>query len=380
MKAMKAMRTIKTIHIDTARPYDVHIGAGILEDLGQLLPEKLLRTAGDGGRAVLITDENVGPLYEERVAELLSGLGFDVLKARVPAGETAKSGQWYLRMLSFLAQNHVSRRDVLFALGGGVVGDLTGFLAASYQRGTSFVQLPTTLLSAVDSSVGGKTAINLPEGKNLVGAFYQPEAVIMDIKTLDTLEPSVFADGCAEVIKYGMIWDEKLFRLLEDQVLPRRRQDEDLLTEVTCRCVDIKRQVVVQDELDKGHRNLLNFGHTIGHSIEKNSGFEISHGSAVAMGMAMVTEAAETAGICQAGTGAALRILLESYGLPARAPFTTEQLLEGMLSDKKIEGQKINLILPRKIGECFIEHMTVGEAQKLLAGRSKGASNGSQAG
>ncbi|MGN1144125.1 MAG: 3-dehydroquinate synthase family protein, partial [Anaerovoracaceae bacterium] len=197
----------KTIHVDTARPYDVHIGAGLLDKLAELLPEKIRTVAGRGGKAVLLTDEHVDPLYGDRTAQNLSALGFQVLRTVVPAGETAKSGDCYLRQLSFMAENHVSRQDVIFALGGGVVGDLSGFLAATYQRGIPFVQLPTTLLSAVDSSVGGKTAINLPEGKNLVGAFYQPAAVIMDTDTLDTLEPSVFADGCAEVIKYGMIWD-----------------------------------------------------------------------------------------------------------------------------------------------------------------------------
>ncbi|MDD6816411.1 MAG: 3-dehydroquinate synthase [Firmicutes bacterium] len=358
----------KTIHVDTARPYDVHIGAGLLDQLAELLPEKIRAVAGRGGKAVLLTDEHVNPLYGDRTAQNLSALGFQVLRTVVPAGETAKSGDCYLRQLSFMAENHVSRQDVIFALGGGVVGDLSGFLAATYQRGIPFVQLPTTLLSAVDSSVGGKTAINLPEGKNLVGAFYQPAAVIMDTDTLDTLEPSVFADGCAEVIKYGMIWDAKLYRRLAEKVLPACRSDKALLAEIIAACVDIKRQVVVQDELDKGLRNLLNFGHTIGHSIEKNSGFEISHGSAVAMGMAMVTKAAEEDGTCEAGTADGLKKLLEAYGLPTEAPFTTEQLLAGMLSDKKIEGREINLILPRKIGDCFISHMDVAQAQKLLAG------------
>lgn len=358
----------KTIHVDTAHPYDVHIGAGLLDDLAELLPEKIRNVAAGGGKAVLLTDEHVDPLYGDRTAQNLSALGFQVLRTVVPAGETAKSGDCYLRQLSFLAGNHVSRQDVIFALGGGVAGDLSGFLAATYQRGIPFVQLPTTLLAAVDSSVGGKTAINLPEGKNLAGAFYQPSAVIMDTDTLDTLEPSVFADGCAEVIKYGMIWDAALYRRLSENILPSCRSDKELQAEIIAACVDIKRQVVVQDELDKGLRNLLNFGHTIGHSIEKNSGFAISHGSAVAMGMAIVTRAAEKEGICEKGTADGLKNLLEAYGLPTEAPFTTEQLLAGMLSDKKIEGREINLILPRKIGECFISHMDVAQAQKLLAG------------
>ena len=206
---------MKTVHINTKQPYDVYIGPGLLDRMPQLLPEKTCKVGEKGGKAVLITDTNVEPLYAERVQMVLERSGFQVLKAVVPAGEEAKSGEWYLRLLSFMAAEHVSRSDVIFALGGGVVGDLSGFLAASYQRGIDFVQIPTTLLSAVDSSVGGKTAINLPEGKNLAGAFKQPVAVIMDTDTLQTLKTEVFADGCAEVIKYGMIWDTGLFRKLQ---------------------------------------------------------------------------------------------------------------------------------------------------------------------
>lgn len=361
----------KTIHINTARPYDVHIGAGLIGRMAELLPSKVCKVGAAGGKAVLITDEHVERLYADKVRGVLEGMGFTVLQAVVPAGEEAKSGEQYLRLLSLMAAERVSRSDVIFALGGGVVGDLSGFLAASYQRGIDFVQIPTTVLSAVDSSVGGKTAINLPEGKNLVGAFKQPVCVIMDTDTLDSLEPSVFADGCAEVIKYGMIWDAELFRDLQTWVLPQPqwRSDVAVMTDIISRCVDIKRQVVIQDELDKGIRNILNFGHTVGHSIEKNSHFEISHGSAVSMGMAIVTEAAERAGICPAGVAADLRQLLIAYGLPTEVPFTTDQLLSGMLSDKKIEGKEINLILPRRIGHCSIDRMSVAEAQALLAGK-----------
>lgn len=360
----------KTIHINTEKPYDVHIGSGLLGLMESLLPEKILKAAANGGKAVVITDENVAGLYAAPVCAKLAELGFSVVQAVVPAGEEAKSGAEYLRLLSLMAGAQVKRSDVIFALGGGVVGDLAGFLAATYQRGMEFVQLPTTLLSAVDSSVGGKTAINLPEGKNLAGAFKQPACVIMDTDTLDTLDPSVFADGCAEVIKYAMIWDEDFFRTLEEQVLTLSpwRQDPSYITDVIARCVDRKRQVVIEDEQDRGIRNLLNFGHTLGHSIEKRSGFTISHGSAVAMGMALVTDLAEEAGICEKGTGGALKILLGKYGLPAAAPFSTGELAEGMVSDKKIEGQEINLILPRRIGSCTIERMGVAEAQAFLAG------------
>ena len=364
--------SMKTIHINTANPYDVHIGSGLLNSMGKLLPEKILRGAEAGGKAVLITDANVEPLYGERVYAALADLGFHVLKRVVPAGEESKSGEQYLRLLSFMAAEHVTRSDVIFALGGGVVGDLSGFLAATYQRGIDFVQIPTTLLAAVDSSVGGKTAINLPEGKNLAGAFKQPVCVIMDTDTLETLDEAVFADGCAEVIKYGMIWDGELFENLKNHVLtePEHRKSTELLTDVIGRCVDIKREIVIQDELDKGIRNILNFGHTVGHSIEKKSGFEISHGAAVAMGMAIVTAAAEKAGICGDGITEELRGLLTAYGLPVEAPFAVEELIEGILSDKKIEGQKISLIVPQQIGCCIIRRMSVSSAQRLLTGEA----------
>ncbi len=354
---------MKRINVNTARSYDVCIGNGLLDKIGELLPQKTLQK---GGKAVLITDENVEPLYAAKVEKNLTELGFSVLKVVTPAGEEAKSGQWYLKLLSVMARNHVSRSDTIFALGGGVIGDLSGFLAASFLRGIDFVQLPTTLLAAVDSSVGGKTAINLPEGKNLVGAFYQPVAVIMDTETLDTLDAKTFADGCAEIIKYAMIWDKELFELLADKVLPQCRDNTELLESIIARCVAIKQEVVSQDEKDRGLRNLLNFGHTIGHSIEKNSEFLISHGSAVAMGMAIATAAAEKKGICQEGVTDRLVKLIKSYGLPTETAYSADVLSEGMLSDKKIEGTTINLILPREIGDCYIEKLPVKELAKFL--------------
>lgn len=359
---------METIHVNTAKPYDVHIGPGLLDKLEELMPAAVLKKTEKGAKAVLITDENIEPLYAPKVEKKLKEMDFDVLKIVVPAGEEAKSGEWYLKILSFMAENHVSRNDCIFALGGGVVGDLSGFLAASFLRGIDFVQIPTTLLSAVDSSVGGKTAINLPEGKNLVGAFYQPKAVIMDTDTLDTLTPEVFADGCAEVIKYGMIWDEELFNVLKENILTQNRDNIQLMTEVIARCVAIKQEVVSQDELDKGLRNILNFGHTAAHSIEKNSDFKISHGSAVGTGMVIVSAAAERAGSCPEGLAEQVKKIVADYGLPVEAPFTDEQLYDGLFSDKKIEGSTINLILPEKIGHCYIHPMATSELKNFLFG------------
>ena len=354
---------MEKIRINTEKPYDVWIGSGLLSRFGQLLPENLLKR---GGKAVVITDENVGPLYYEKVKKELENCGFSVIKAIVPAGEEAKSGEQYLRLLSFLAANHVSRGDVIFALGGGVPGDLSGFLAATFLRGIHFVQLPTTLLAAVDSSVGGKTAINLPEGKNLAGAFYQPSAVILDTDALDTLSRDVFTDGCAEVIKYAMIRDQELFALLAQNKLPECRGNVRLIERVISRCVEIKRQVVSMDEKDKGLRNLLNFGHTVGHAVEKSSGFSVSHGKAVAIGMTAACRFAEKEKICPPGVTETLKELLNYYDLPVSAQYPAETICEGILSDKKIEGNRLHFILPRNIGDCFIYDMEISQLKDFL--------------
>lgn len=361
---------MKRIRVRTAQPYDVVIGSGLLAELKMLLPEDLRGQGEAGARAVLISDRQVDALYGENVARVLSTCGFSVLRFVVPVGEEAKSGQWYLQGLSFLAEAHVSRTDVIFALGGGVVGDLSGFLAATYLRGVRFVQLPTTLLAAVDSSVGGKTAINLPEGKNLAGAFYQPSLVVMDVETLHTLPTEIFCDGCAEVIKYGMLWDSELFATLEAQPLLECRNagpaGQNRLIEVIARCVAIKEEIVSQDERDKGVRKLLNFGHTIGHAIEKNSGFTVSHGKAVAIGMVIATQAAQRAGMCPVGTAERLIKMLIAYGLPTTTADSDEALAAGMRADKKIEGEAIHLILPHEIGHCVIEPMPVSALQTFL--------------
>lgn len=367
---------MEKIRINTAKPYDVFIGSGLLSQLGRLLPESILRR---GAKAVVITDENVEPLYYDRVKRELEACGFSVIKGLVPAGEEAKSGEQYLKMLSLLAQNHVSRSDVIFAVGGGVVGDLSGFLAATFLRGIDFVQIPTTLLAAVDSSVGGKTAINLPEGKNLTGAFYQPAAVIMDTDTLHTLSRDVFTDGCAEVIKYAMIWDRELFSILKTEILPDCRENSRQIEQIIGRCVDIKRQVVSQDEKDKGLRNLLNFGHTIGHSIEKNSGFTISHGRAVAVGMVMACKFAEEKGICPSGISEKLKELLKAYGLPVSTQYEAQALCQGLLADKKIEGGQIHFILPKDIGECFIYNMEISRLRDFLLSEDVEDANGNTA-
>ncbi len=247
-----------------------------------------------------------------------------------------------MELLNFLARNKLTRTDLIVALGGGVVGDLAGFAAASYLRGIRFIQVPTTLLAAVDSSVGGKTAIDLPAGKNLAGAFCQPSLVLCDTDTLNSLPPDIFRDGCAEVIKYGVLYDPALFAHLEEKGLAFDREA------VITRCVEWKRDVVMEDEFDTGARMKLNLGHTIGHGVEARSHFGISHGKAVAIGMAIVSRASHCS-----DNGKILGIL-HKFGLPVSTQYTAEDLYTYTLSDKKRTGGTVNLILPRSIGRCDI--------------------------
>jgi 3-dehydroquinate synthase len=267
-----------------------------------------------------------------------------------PHGEQSKSIETLASLLDFLAEHKVARSDTIAALGGGVVGDLTGFAASCYMRGIKFVQIPTTLLAMVDSSVGGKTGINLPTGKNLAGAFYQPEAVICDIDTLDTLPPDCFLDGCAEVIKYGILADRELF------YTPIRENQEDVIA----RCVEIKRDIVNEDEFEAGRRKLLNFGHTIGHAIEKLSGYTMAHGHAVAAGMAIIARAS---GCCDA---LEITNMLERYGLPTSTAYGAEELAQACLSDKKRAGDYITMVFPERIGLCVLKNIPVGELESLI--------------
>lgn len=308
-----------------------------------------------GRSAAVVSDSTVAPLYLNRVKDSLERAGFRVHSFVFPAGEDQKNGGTYLKLLEFLAARRLTRADGLIALGGGVVGDLAGFAAATFLRGIGFLQLPTTLLAAVDSSVGGKTAIDLTNGKNLAGAFYQPQAVLCDLDTLDTLPAEVFADGCAEVIKYGMIGDPALLARLE--TVDFRADPEELVA----RCVAQKRDLVEQDEFDTGARQLLNLGHTLGHGVEACSGYTVSHGRAVAIGMTLVTRAAVAFGRCPAEVLPRLRRLLERYGLPDATAYSAQALYEKTLSDKKRSGDTISLVVPIAWGASQLVRIPVSE-------------------
>ena len=339
-----------TVTVRASRPYEVTIGRGLLDTVGR-------QAAGQwkGRSAAVVSDSTVAPLYLNRVKDSLERAGFRVHSFVFPAGEDQKNGGTYLKLLEFLAARRLTRADGLIALGGGVVGDLAGFAAATLLRGIGFLQLPTTLLAAVDSSVGGKTAIDLTNGKNLAGAFYQPQAVLCDLDTLDTLPAEVFADGCAEVIKYGMIGDPALLARLE--TVDFRADPEELVA----RCVAQKRDLVEQDEFDTGARQLLNLGHTLGHGVEACSGYTVSHGRAVAIGMTLVTRAAVAFGRCPAEVLPRLRRLLERYGLPDATAYSAQALYEKTLSDKKRSGDTISLVVPIAWGASQLVRIPVSE-------------------
>ncbi len=340
---------MEIVKVGTSRTYEIHIEEGILGRVAEecsavLNAEKLL----------LLTDSHVAPLYAGAVHAALTQAGYQVTEYILPAGEESKSTDQYLRVVSVLASGGFSRSDAVIALGGGVVGDLAGFCAASYLRGIPFVQIPTTLLSCVDSSVGGKTAVNLPEGKNLLGAFYQPRLVLVDPLVLKTLPAAVYADGMAEVIKYGMIRDAELFHALENHAWTD--------TQIITRCVTIKSEVVAADEFDNGCRLLLNYGHTVGHAIEQCSHFAVSHGSAVAVGMSVMAHA-EAGGEALAER---LDAVLTAYGLPTACPFSADELYCAAMADKKRRKQTLHIIAVPTLGNGTVVTIPVEEFHTYL--------------
>ena len=346
---------MKTVTVNASTTYDILIGSGLLSQLGQQI-----KSHCKAGKVCIVSDSNVFPLYGESAAANLLDAGFEVTHFVFQAGEESKNATVYIELLNFLAHNGMTRSDCLIALGGGVVGDLTGFAAATYLRGISFIQVPTTLLAAVDSSVGGKTAIDLNAGKNLCGAFYQPKLVLCDTDTLNTLPADIFLDGCAEVIKYAILYDAQLFTYLKEVIMDFDREA------VIARCVELKRDVVTVDEFDTGARMKLNLGHTIGHAIEAKSNFTISHGKAVAMGIALVALAAFRKGFCTEQTAVQILYILLRFGLPTVTAYSAEELYTYALSDKKRDGGTVNLIIPAAIGNCSIVPTPIDELKSFI--------------
>lgn len=339
------------------KTYSIVCQKGILDQVGGLL-----RPVLKGQLAVIVTDSNVEPLYAARLARSLHLEGFRTAILEIPAGEPSKCPAVLVELWEQMMDLGLTRSDAVIALGGGVVGDLAGFAAATILRGVDFVQIPTTLLAQVDSSVGGKVAVDLQAGKNLAGAFYQPKMVIMDPDCLSTLTDRAFSDGMAEVIKYGCIWDRAFFDRLAS--LGSRANIAAHMEEIALRCCDIKRQVVEQDELDHGLRMLLNFGHTLGHVYEKAYHYETyTHGEAVAAGMCAAARLGVLLGVTPAGTEETIAQILRQFDLPTSIPARKQDYAETLTKDKKSDGSRISLILLRELGKA--EAVSMEQSQLL---------------
>ncbi len=343
--------------VNVDKPYNVKIGCDILSICG----EEILKVH-KVCKVCVITDDTVNSLYGKIVLDSLKKSGFDVVVFEFKHGEASKNINVMSDALEFMAENYLTRTDLIVALGGGVVGDLAGFVAATYLRGIDFVQIPTTFLSAIDSSVGGKTAVNLKSGKNLVGAFWQPVLVICDYKTLDTLDECYFLDGIGEAIKYAMAFDKGLFELIYDN-----KKIKDNIEKIITRCVEIKARIVEEDEHDLGERKKLNLGHTIGHAIEKCSDFKVSHGQAVAIGTVIMSRACVKRGILSEEDFKKLVDLTNNVGLSTQCKYSVENLLESALADKKRSGDTMSIIIATSVGSCDIKNILVTELKDWIA-------------
>lgn len=347
---------MKTVSVKTGRPYNIYIERGIIKNVGGYV-----REVTKAVRAVIVSDSNVAPIYAERVSASLEAQGIKTSLFVFPAGEQSKRLSTIEQMYTAFSEAGITRTDIIIALGGGVTGDMAGFAAASWLRGVDFVQIPTSLLSQVDSSVGGKTGVDLPVGKNLVGAFWQPSVVLIDPDTLDTLPEKFLRDGMGEVIKYGCIRSESLFKRLE------RENAKDIIDEIILECVSIKRDVVENDERDTGERAILNFGHTFGHAIEKLGNYSaMTHGEAVSAGAILLTELSEAKGMTEKGTAERLRTLLEKYSLPTTVPFSLGDIIDATHGDKKSSGNSLSFVFLDKIGSCYVKKLPAAELKEFF--------------
>lgn len=325
--------------------YDIIIGKNHLSSIGDYVESR-------GGKVFILSDTNVAPIFANIVIDSLVAKGYVYKLMVLEAGELTKNIKSIYPIYTSMIEFNLTRRDLVITLGGGVIGDLGGFVASTYLRGVDFVQVPTSLLAQVDSSVGGKVAVDLPEGKNLVGSFYQPKLVFIDTDVLRDLPEKFYIDGMAEIIKYGCIKDKALFEVLES--IKSREEFMDKVEEIVYTCCDIKRRVVEVDEKDNGERMLLNFGHTYGHAIEKYYNFTgYTHGQAVAIGMAYITEISERLGQTAKGTYGRIKNILRQYGLPVSDPIKAQDVLSAIKSDKKNLGRTLNVVLLKEIGNSY---------------------------
>lgn len=351
---------MEKITITASKTYDVLTDFGLLSRAGALIRETL---GSKTKKICIVTDHQVDALYSEKLADSLAAAGFETVKFVFPAGEASKSLETLSELLEFLAENQLTRSDALAALGGGVTGDLTGFAAASYLRGIPFIQLPTTLLAAVDSSVGGKTGVNLKAGKNLAGAFWQPSLVLFDLDTMKSLSQDLLLDGAAEAIKAGAIADRELLSYAAEA---ENLADPETIRHLSSQAIIIKREVVQADERDTGVRQLLNFGHTTGHAIEKCSGFTISHGHAVAIGMLIAARASQKLGWSEEDCGPLMENILTRFSYPLDCPYSASQLTAAALNDKKRQGDTITLVIPARPGECRLKKIPVTQLEEFI--------------
>ena len=339
---------MKKLFVNAGGGYEIIIEENLLSSCGEHIKKHT-----SAKKVCIVSDTNVFPVYGDLVVEQLRANGFETVSYIFPAGEKSKTPKTVVSLAEFLAENEFTRKDLVVALGGGVCGDIAGFAAAVYLRGIDFVQLPTSLLAQVDSSVGGKTAVDLPQGKNLCGAFHQPRLVLIDTLTLETLPEHYFSDGMAEAIKTGCIKSQALFEKIES------KNARDIIEEIVFECVSIKAEIVERDEKEKGERALLNFGHTAGHAIERLNDFEnISHGEAVAIGMLIACTAGENNGLTSKGTAKRIEDVLKKYNLKTADTNSLSSIVNAMSSDKKRTGNSIKLVMLSDIGEAFIENVS----------------------
>ena len=344
----------RVVHVNASKEYDVLIEKGLLKRAGEIFKQRFAPC-----KVAVITDDVVDSLYAERLINSLNSADFCAIKFVLKNGEESKNFQTYFEIVSFLAKNQLSRTDMVVALGGGVVGDITGFSASTYLRGIKYVQIPTTLLSQIDSSVGGKTAIDLKEGKNLVGAFCQPELVLCDIDTLSTLSKKIYIDGLGEGVKYALL-DKKVFDIIKN--------GEFDLSEFVYLCVDYKRRIVEQDEFENGNRKLLNLGHTIAHGIEKLSNYTLSHGNAVAMGLWHVLNASKKHGFISQSEYDEIISVIENTldGKLDGGEYALDKILECAVFDKKRVADYINVVMVKGVGNCTIEKVNLTELKEYF--------------
>ena len=344
---------IKTVDVALgARSYKIEIGTGLLAHAGEKIGALV-----KGRQAAIVTDSNVGPLYARTVKQSLEAQGFQVTVITIEAGEASKSWQNAEMILTVLLEKKFHRDACVVALGGGVTGDLAGFVASVYQRGIAFFQIPTSLLAQVDSSVGGKVAVNHALGKNMIGSFYQPKLVLIDMDALQTLEERHWRNGLAEVVKYGVIYDAEFFAYLKENAADILARKLEVSAEVIAACCRLKAEVVALDETEGGVRAKLNYGHTIGHGLELAGHYNgYLHGEAVAVGMVLAARYAAEKGMCDAGIEGEIRSLLEAFQLPVKADtaLSIDEIMAGMALDKKVQDGQLVFILPEAMGNVTI--------------------------